>query len=263
MGGALDRWWELALALRAWEFDVKPVGSDADLGAVASRVDHDDGVMLVDLLDSVERGVAAIAVCRSASATVPIAAVVSDPSLDLAQRLRALGVFCLAVQPLAAAKIRDVLEEAIRQREQLRLSGPSPKKVLIIDDDRDVRASIQALLESEGYAVCCAATGAEGLATAISEKPDLIVLDIMMENMWAGYEVNQTLKFQSGYEGVRKVPIVMVSSIEEPPAERFARSSDPALVTPDVYLTKPLDLAKFLETVRSLLAPPPSSGGRE
>jgi hypothetical protein len=45
----------------------------------------------------------------------------------------------------------------------------------------------------------------------------------------------------------------MVSSIEEHPSERFARSSDPSMVGPDVYLTKPLEVKGFVEIIRSLL----------
>jgi CheY-like chemotaxis protein len=127
------------------------------------------------------------------------------------------------------------------------------KTILIIDDDKDYCRSVQVLLEDEGYEVCCAMTGTEGLEKVVSNKPDLIILDIMMEDMWAGYEVNQSIKFRNEYEGVRRVPIVMVSSIQQPPAERFLRSVDSKMITPDVYLTKPLDVRGFMETVRSLL----------
>jgi CheY-like chemotaxis protein len=127
------------------------------------------------------------------------------------------------------------------------------KKILIIDDDKDYCRSVQVLLEDEGFEVYCAMTGAEGLEKAVSSKPDLIILDIMMEDMWAGYEVSQSIKFRNGYEDVRRVPIVMVSSIQQPPTERFLRSVDSRMVTPDVYLTKPLDVRGFMETVRSLL----------
>jgi len=185
---------------------------------------------------------------------------VADPSLDLAQRLRDLRAFCLAVHPLDSVRIRSVLEDAFRQVERMHLAAQTDKKkVLIIDDDKDYCRSVQALLQGEGYEVHCALSGSEGLEKAISIKPDLIVLDVMMENMWAGYEVNQTLKFRSGYESVRRVPIVMVSSIEEHPAERFARSSDPSMVGPDVYMTKPLEINGFVETIRSLLKSQPAA----
>ncbi len=76
--------------------------------------------------------------------------------------------------------------------------------------------------------------GSEGLEMAVTQKPDLIILDVMMETMWASYEVNQTLRFRSGYESVRKVPNVMVSALEQHPSERFARPDDRSKVGPDV-----------------------------
>jgi CheY-like chemotaxis protein len=256
VGGALDRWWEIMLALQQWGIEVKPLGSDADLTALAVQAGGDGGVIVVDLLDNIDRGIAAITACLSPSVPVPIIAVLAAPAAELAQRLRNLGVFRLALHPLDPAKMRDVLEEAFRHAEQMRARGEGGKKILVIDDDPDYSSSVQTLLQSEGFAVCCAATGSKGLDMAVSEKPDLIVLDVMMENMWAGYEVNQTLKFRSGYESVRRIPVIMVSSVQEDPAERFARSEDPSKVCPDVYMTKPLDIAKFLETVRSLLSAP-------
>jgi CheY-like chemotaxis protein len=259
LGGAFDTWWEIALALRQWGIEAKPVGPDADISALAEQAELEGGVFVVDLLEKPDRGIGIIKSCQSISLAVPIISVSADPSVELAQRLRDLGVFCLAVHPLDPAKMRNVLEDAFRHIEHMRAAALSGKrKILIIDDDPDYRKSVQALLENEGYEVICATTGAEGLEMAVSHEPDLIILDVMMENLWAGYEVNQTLKFRSGYESVRKAPIVMVSSIEAHPAERFARSEDASKVCPDVYLTKPLDVARFLTTVRSLLAMTPS-----
>jgi CheY-like chemotaxis protein len=249
------------LALRQWGIEAKPLGSDADLTELALQAGRDGGVIVVDLLDNVDRGIAAITSYLSSS-SVPIIAVLAAPSAELAQRLRNLGVFRLALHPLDPVKMHDVLEEAFRHAEQMRARGEGGKKILIIDDDPDYSSSVRTLLQSEGFTVCCAATGSKGLDMAVSEKPDLIVLDVMMENMWAGYEVNQTLKFRSGYESVRRIPVIMVSSVQEDPAERFARSEDPSKVCPDIYMTKPLDIAKFLETVRSLVGAPSTKATR-
>lgn len=136
--------------------------------------------------------------------------------------------------------------------EEKRRTAIGKKKVLIIDDDSDYSWIMQTLLEGEGYDVCCAMTGSEGLKMAAAGKPDLIVLDVMMENLWAGYEINQALKFQSQYENLKHVPIIMVSSIEQPPAQRFFKSADAQMISPDAYFTKPVESKGFLETVRSL-----------
>jgi CheY-like chemotaxis protein len=123
------------------------------------------------------------------------------------------------------------------------------KTVLVIDDDRDFRASVESLLESEGYRVRTARSGREGLERLKEERPDLIILDIMMESIVEGYAVNQAIKFQPEYEAFSGVPIIMVSSIQETPDERFARAGELDMVRPDRYLTKPLDIPLFLEVV--------------
>ncbi len=135
----------------------------------------------------------------------------------------------------------------------MKSGNPEKRKVLVIDDDEDYCQQLRILLEKEGFDVRCSPTGAEGLKQAISSPPDIIILDVMMEDNWAGYEVNQAIKFKSGYENIRDVPVIMVSSIEQRPSERFLRAADAGMVSPDAYLTKPLESKKFMETVRSLL----------
>jgi len=132
-------------------------------------------------------------------------------------------------------------------------SMPGKAKILIIDDEDDYRASTRALLEGEGYQVIEATTGAEGLDVARTQRPDLIVLDIMMEYQGAGYSINQALKLSEEYRDLRDTPIIMVSSVQTDPASLFGWIGDTGAITPDVYLTKPLDVAEFLRRIRSLL----------
>jgi CheY-like chemotaxis protein len=131
---------------------------------------------------------------------------------------------------------------------------PGKARILIIDDDDDYRASTRALLEGEGYEVLEAATGTDGLAAARDHRPDLIVLDIMMAYLSEGYSIRQALKSSEEYRDVRDVPVIMASSVEVDPARLFDWVGDTDAIAPDAYLTKPLDIPKFLQRVRSLLA---------
>ena len=128
------------------------------------------------------------------------------------------------------------------------------RKILVIDDDEDYLASARALLEGEGYEVSQATSGHEGLGAARTGKPDLIVLDIMMESPVEGYTVVQALKFRDEYSDVAPIPVVMVSSIQEDPGSLFPMAGDLPMITPDAYFTKPLDVPKFLECVRQMLS---------
>ena len=127
-------------------------------------------------------------------------------------------------------------------------------KILIIDDDQDFRASVRSLLESHGYAVIEADSGQDGLRKVVEHKPDIIVLDVMMECSSEGYGVNQALKYQDAYKNYQNIPIVMISSIEWSPDERFPMAGGVDMIRPDYYLTKPLDIFRFLEVVEKAAA---------
>ncbi len=127
-------------------------------------------------------------------------------------------------------------------------------KIILIDDDEDIRSSLRTLLESHDYQVVEASSGKEGLKKISEEKPDLIVLDIMMETIDQGYSLNQIVKFQKQFEEYKNLPIIMLSSIQEDPFTRFASAGGQVeMIVPDQYMTKPVDIPKFLEMVKKLL----------
>jgi CheY-like chemotaxis protein len=132
-------------------------------------------------------------------------------------------------------------------------------KVLLIDDDRDFRVSVRSLLEARGYEVLEAGSGPEGLRQVLEQKPDVILLDVMMETSVEGYGVTHALKYRDEYAEHRHVPIFVVSSIEESPDERFPMSGEVEMIRPDGYFTKPLDIPRFLEILRKAVG----GAGRE
>ena len=260
VGGSFEQWWSLAAVLRQGGVELEPAPQQDDGAAAAARAVRESAVVVVDLSTNLEGGLKTVEICRAQAPGNPLIAVASNPSLELARRLRQSGVFYLTLHPLDADELRNAVASAFRAlgHEQTTPSKCQTKKILLIDDDADFRASTEALLEREGYSVCVAASGKEGLAKVVSELPDLVVLDIMMEHQWAGYEVNQAIKFQGAYDPVRSVPILMVSSVQTSPADRFHMAGEAPLVTPDAYLAKPLDIPTFLAAVRALLGGTPA-----
>ena len=255
VGGSFEQWWALAATLRQAGIELEPAPQQDDGAAVAARAVRESAVVVVDLSTNLPSGLRTVESCRAQAPRTPVIAVASNPSLELARRLRQVGVFHLTLHPLDSNELLTVVQSALQalgQEHSPPSKGPA-KKILLIDDDSDFCASTRTLLEREGYTVCVASSGKEGLAKVVSERPDLVVLDIMMEHQWAGYEVNQAIKFQDGYDPVRSVPILMVSSVQTPPADRFRMAEEAPLVTPDSYLGKPLDIPTFLAAVRTLL----------
>jgi CheY-like chemotaxis protein/osmotically-inducible protein OsmY len=127
-------------------------------------------------------------------------------------------------------------------------------KILIIDDDDDFRSSLRPVLENAGYTVFEGNSGHEGLEKLVEHNPDAIVLDIMMETGEEGYGVTQAIKYKDEYRAYRGTPIVMVSSIQETPDDRFPRAVELEMIQPDAYLTKPLDMDRFLDVIKRAVA---------
>ena len=127
-------------------------------------------------------------------------------------------------------------------------------KVRPIDDGRDFRIPLRSLLETRGYEVHEAGSGHEGLRQVLEHKPDVILLDVMMETSVEGYGVTHALKYRDEYAEHRHVPIFVVSSIEESPDERFPMSAEVEMIRPDTYLTKPLDIPRFLEILEKTVS---------
>ena len=121
-------------------------------------------------------------------------------------------------------------------------AAPEPLSVLVIDDDPDVRGFIVEALEEQGYNVREAADGHEGIAEAIREAPDLIVLDFIMPGL-SGAEVARQLRERSP-----DLPILFVSGYSETEAVKSTAPDAP-------LLAKPFRAEALHKAVRAALAP--------
>jgi len=124
----------------------------------------------------------------------------------------------------------------------------SGKKVLIIDDDRDFVQSVTALLESGGYKVIWAPDGERGVEKAKVERPDVIILDVMMRDRTEGFFTMQSMRSVAGLE---TVPVIILTSIYEGHPE-FTIKADPSWLPCDLFLTKPVEPDRLLREVGRL-----------
>lgn len=114
------------------------------------------------------------------------------------------------------------------------------KIILVVDDELDMLMVIKLRLEASGYKVITATDGLEGLNTARRERPDLIILDVMLPKM-NGYKVARFLKFDDEF---KKIPIVMLTAL--------GRESDKSIgaeTGADIYLTKPFESQELLNAI--------------
>jgi CheY-like chemotaxis protein len=125
------------------------------------------------------------------------------------------------------------------------------RKILIVDDDVDLSSSLRVILEHAGYEVQTGASRPEGMAKVRTERPDLIVLDVMMETWQDGFEMCRELK---GDPQFKKTPILMLTSIEDVTGiEIKASVGDPVWLPADAFLDKPATPEAFLATIGNLL----------
>jgi two-component system response regulator MprA len=117
-----------------------------------------------------------------------------------------------------------------------------PATVLVVDDDRAIRESLDRALDIEGYRVVMAADGAQALDLVASEQPDLVVLDLMMPNV-DGLTVCRRLRARRD-----RTPILMLTARTET-SDRVSGLDAGA----DDYLPKPFDLDELLARIRALL----------
>ncbi|HEX6558014.1 MAG TPA: response regulator [Longimicrobiales bacterium] len=123
----------------------------------------------------------------------------------------------------------------------------TPKKILIIDDDRDFAESIQTFLQLHGHDVDWADNSPDGVALAAVRRPDVILCDVMMGERTEGFFTVQQLRRTPGVEGAR---IFVISSVfASVPA--FQVEPDQSWLAHDEFIYKPVDPETLLEKIEA------------
>ncbi len=127
-------------------------------------------------------------------------------------------------------------------------------KILLIDDDPDFRKVVSIMLKSGSYDVITAENPQQGKEKLLSEKPDLILLDIMMDTLFDGFSLCNDIKTSKEYEEFRGTPVIFVSAVKERAGSRFTFDpSEQGLVGPDDYIDKPVQAEDLFARIDKLL----------
>ena len=158
----------------------------------------------------------------------------------------------LRLKGLSLAQIADQLD--IARAEEMGTSSTAPAvltppaveenkqlKILVVDDEAEVRAGLREFLEGQDYAICEAGDGEEALAKTFLEKPHLLLLDLRLPKL-DGYQICQTLKGNPITSGI---PIIMVTALNSTPNKVKGIEYGA-----DDYVDKPFDLQELAARIK-------------
>ena len=125
------------------------------------------------------------------------------------------------------------------------MTAPRKPKITIVDDDRDTREMLTLALELEGFEVGQAANGLRLISAMHVDRPDVILLDVMMS--WIdGFELCRAIKKNPTFADI---PVIFVSARKSPEDERAGLAAGA-----HDYFTKPLDMDRLIGRIREILA---------
>ena len=125
------------------------------------------------------------------------------------------------------------------------------EKILLVDDDPDILDALTMILEAKGYQVVTAQDGIEGLANLKAEKPDLLILDLLMPKM-DGFAVCKELQ-DPRWSKFKDIPILILTSVREEASRRRYELETGLELDVDDYVEKPISPDVLLERVGKLI----------
>jgi two-component system phosphate regulon response regulator PhoB len=127
------------------------------------------------------------------------------------------------------------------------------KRILVVDDELDMRTFITTLLETNGYKPLSAADGKEGMVVARESRPSAVILDVMMPNE-SGINMYRELKNDPG---LKDIPVIMVSALSKKTFRHSQKVLDEykgeTIPEPAFYIEKPPEPDELLEAIESCL----------
>ncbi len=124
------------------------------------------------------------------------------------------------------------------------------KKILIVDDDPDFIAGLKMILDNAGYSVKLADNVKDGMQSLAEDLPDLIILDVMMENFDDGFNMCADIKHN---EHFKHIPVIILTAVTEVTGLKFDPETDGEYLEADEYMEKPIIPEVFLDKVAALI----------
>jgi CheY-like chemotaxis protein len=127
----------------------------------------------------------------------------------------------------------------------------SPLKIVIVDDNTDYLFTMKTFLSRNGFDTATAEDGKTGLELIKETKPDLIMLDVMMEATFSGFEVCRRVRNDTE---LKSTPIIGITGMAEEIGVKFNKDADSEYFNPDAFFDKPVDKEALLKKIDHLLS---------
>ena len=119
-------------------------------------------------------------------------------------------------------------------------------KVVLVDDNTDYLFTMETFLKRNGFEVLTADDGQKGLDLIRREKPDIVLLDVMMESLFSGFELCKKLRTEAE---LKHIPIIGISGMGDELGINYKQWPDFEYFSPDAFLDKPVDKQRLIELI--------------
>ena len=230
--------------------DVEVCGNIKDAAENVNNVKFDCVIMDVDLPDM--EGYKAVPILKTIDPKVQIIMTAAKNTLELEEKVRKQDIFYYYIKSFDREElieaVRDVFKKLGKVKEVKEMD--KPRNILVIDDDENFVTAITPVLRSKGHKVDAAYSKEEAIEKIDRLKPDLILLDIMMEKLTDGFDICYKLKHDPE---MKKIPVLAVSAVTKETGFRFSPVTDGEYFEADDFVEKPIKPTDLLERVEKLL----------
>jgi len=198
------------------------------------------------------KGYEAVPIIKAIDPKVHIIMTATENTMELEAEVRKQDIFFYYIKSFDPEELREAVQDVFKKIgivKKVKEMGKS-QKVLVIDDDPSFATAMTPVLESRGYQVETAYNKKEAMEKIEKYKPDLILLDIMMERLADGFDICYKLKHDLE---LSKIPVLAVSAINKEIGFRFSPGTDGEYFEADDFVEKPVKPESLLERVEKLL----------
>lgn len=235
-------------------YDVDACRRIADAVQTIEDAKFDCVIMDVSLEDI--KGYDAVGIIKAIDPKIEVILTAKTNTKELEAKVRAQDIFYYYIKSFKSEElimaVNNIFKKGVME-DKMKENCHHPK-ILVIDDDYDFLKSMKAILESSSYQFVSADGPKEGMEKVKSEKPDLILLDIMMDSLFDGFSMCHTLKTSKEYRAYHDIPIIFVSAVKEKAGSRFTFDpGDYGQVGPNDYIDKPVEPDDLLARIEKFL----------